>query len=354
MDHLLDTIFLNNTVGSYLRVLGVIAFVLIIRHKVSKVLARLLFMLVAKASNTISREKFITLVVRPLEQFLLVFTIMATCEKLNYPQVLDFTIYRVSFKNIIEGFSVILLIITFIWLCLRVVEFVALVLTEKANLTTEQTDNQLIVFFKDFFKVLLVVIGLLMVWRFAFHQKLSNIVTSLSIVGAALALAFRESLENLIASFVIFFDRPFVTGDALKVHEVSGTVEKIGLRSTRIRTDQKTLVTVPNKQMVDSIVDNLTMRTQRKISFSLELHPATNAADTQAFVAAVGELLEKENGFESNHVWLDDISKKGFAVKLECLMDEPDIEKFNAKKQLLQLQVLQLMQNKRIQLAPIS
>jgi MscS family membrane protein len=79
--------------------------------------------------------------------------------------------------------------------------------------------------------------------------------------GAALALAARESLENIIASFIIFFDKPFVTGDNLKIQQVTGTVERIGLRSTRIRTADKTLVSVPNKQMVDSIVDNLSMRT---------------------------------------------------------------------------------------------
>ena len=55
-------------------------------------------------------------------------------------------------------------------------------------------------------------------------------------MGAALALAAKESIENLIASFIIFFDKPFFTGDTLKVNNVSGTVEKIGLRSTRIRT----------------------------------------------------------------------------------------------------------------------
>jgi MscS family membrane protein len=52
--------------------------------------------------------------------------------------------------------------------------------------------------------------------------------------------AAKESLENLIASFIIFFDKPFITGDLLKVNNVTGRVEKIGLRSTRIRTTDKT------------------------------------------------------------------------------------------------------------------
>ncbi|MEI9958567.1 MAG: mechanosensitive ion channel domain-containing protein [Ferruginibacter sp.] len=59
-------------------------------------------------------------------------------------------------------------------------------------------------------------------------------------------------MENLIASFIIFFDKPFTAGDTLTANNISGTVEKIGLRSTRIRTADKTLVTIPNKLMVDS------------------------------------------------------------------------------------------------------
>src|SRR6478609_10892106 len=93
--------------------------------------------------------------------------------------------------------------------------------------------------------------------RFTFHYDISKLVTGLSIVGAAIALATKESLENLIASFIIFFDKPFTTGDLVKVQNITGNVERIGLRSTRLRTGDKSYVTVPNKQMVDSILDNI-------------------------------------------------------------------------------------------------
>ena len=105
--------------------------------------------------------------------------------------------------------------------------------------------------------------------------------TGLSIVGAAVALALRESLENLIASFIIFFDKPFTLGDLVKVQNITGNVEKIGLRSTRIRTDQKTYITVPNKQMVDSILDNLSLRTQLKGELRLQVALSTSSSDLE-------------------------------------------------------------------------
>ncbi len=117
--------------------------------------------------------------------------------------------------------------------------------------------------------------GLLLILRFAFNYNITTVLTGLSIVGAAIALSLRESLENLIASFVIFFDKPFTTGDLVKVQNITGNVERIGLRSTRIRTEQKSYVTVPNKQMVDSILDNLSLRSQRKNDLWLHLNLQT-------------------------------------------------------------------------------
>jgi MscS family membrane protein len=132
-------------------------------------------------------------------------------------------------------------------------------------------------------KVIISIIGVLFILKAAFNQNIGSLLTGLSIVGAAMALAAKESLENLIASFIIFFDKPFFTGDTLKVNNVSGTVEKIGLRSTRIRTTEKTLVTVPNKQMVDSVVDNMSMRTQRRAEIKLVLSDKTKATAAQTF-----------------------------------------------------------------------
>src|SRR5439155_27022864 len=111
------------------------------------------------------------------------------------------------------------------------------------------------------------------------------------IVGAAIALALRESLENLIASFVIFFDKPFTTGDFVRVQSVAGNVERIGLRSTRIRTTDKSYVTVPNKQMVDSILDNVTLRSQIRGEINLFIDLQTSPARIQQLLDAIKKYL---------------------------------------------------------------
>jgi MscS family membrane protein len=104
-----------------------------------------------------------------------------------------------------ESIVKLIFIILLIRVCLRTLEFIAIILDEKAKLSKDQTDDQLILFFRDFFKVILYIIGVLMVLHYVFNENIGNLVTSLSIVGAAVALSMRESLENIIASFIIFF-----------------------------------------------------------------------------------------------------------------------------------------------------
>ncbi|HMR92077.1 MAG TPA: mechanosensitive ion channel, partial [Chitinophagaceae bacterium] len=254
MNEWLDKIWLDNTVRSYLIVAGVVLLMLLLKRYVAHFVAGLIYQLGKGLWKDVDKNAFSSLVAKPLGFFLLVLVTIASLDKLNFPVLLNVELYKVSAKTFLHTIGTLLVIISFIRLLLKIIDFVALILHIRAERTRDTTDDQLVVFFKDFFKVIIFVIGVLMTLKFAFGFNIGNLLTGLSIVGAAIALALRESLENLIASFIIFFDKPFTMGDVVKVHSFTGTVEKIGLRSTRIRTDQKTFITVPNKQMVDSIL----------------------------------------------------------------------------------------------------
>jgi len=335
----------------YLIVIGIILFVLLFKRFFSKYLAGLLFAVVKRIAKGVDKKPFLNLVVVPLEIFLMILVTMVALEKLRYPSVLDFTIYRIPFHSIIEAVSIIILLVAFIWLLLRIIDFIAMILEQKANLTPEQTDNQLIVFFKDFFKVVIVIIGLLLVLKFAFDFQIGSLLTGLSIATAAIALATRESLENLIASFIIFFDKPFTVGDSVKVQNITGTVERIGLRSTRLRTAEKTWVTVPNKQMVDSVLDNLTLRTHRRALLNLELRSQTSHADLHSFLLRVEKILQGRREVENFNVVFNDITKDAFVVQVEFLIAAISQEEFNAIKQDINLSIIQTLEQMKIRLS---
>jgi MscS family membrane protein len=351
MEDFLQKEILGNTIESYLYVIGIILLALLIKRLISKYLAKLLYKIVAKAAKNIARQSFLDLVVEPLDVFLVLLVSIIALDKLNFPAELNFNIYHITFKQLLDSLAAATVIIVFIWLCLRVLDFIAMILEERANLTVDQTDNQLVLFFKDFFKVILVMIGILLIFKFSFNKPIGNLLTGLSIVGAAIALATRESMENLIASFIIFFDKPFITGDQVRVNNFTGTIERIGLRSTRIRTLEKTYISVPNKQMVDTIVDNITLRTQRKIELRLELGLSATAQQLKSLTVAIKTILNK-TGIENKTVYLMDTGKNAHIVAVDYFTTiEQSIEEFNELREAVNLEVIELLETSKIDLA---
>ncbi len=352
VSRLFDFIILDNTLGTYILISGIILLAVSLKQYISRLIATLVFRIVKRVAYGVDRNSFVNLVTPPLETFFVILVTLVALEKLNYPRLFDVSIYKVSLHRVIEIIAMIVMIITFFWLLLRIIDFIAIILEQKANVTESQTDNQLIVFFKDFFKVILVIIGILMVLKFGFNFKITSLITGLSLAGAAIALATRESIENLIASFIIFFDRPFSTGDQIKVHNITGTVERIGLRSTRVRTTQKSYVTVPNKQMVDSIMDNISLQTQRRAFVQLEISARTEPDTIRQFVLRLEDLMQqRRDRIENYTVFMADIVKNAYVVTIEFFTAPIPVADFNEVRQFVNLGIVQLMDEMNVKLA---
>ena len=325
----LEQNILSNSLKSYLIIAGVLLFTLLIKRLVSRFFASLIYTWVDKKNHSELRKIHVHRLIIPIEKFLVFVVAIIAFYELKFPEALNFHIYKLTAQQIIESSVKLLFIILFIRVCLRILEFISIILDEKAKLSKNQTDDQLILFFRDFFKVILYLIGLLMVLHYVFNENIGNLVTSLSLVGAAVALSMRESLENIIASFIIFFDKPFTVGDMVKVNNFSGTIEKIGLRSTRIRTDNKTYISVPNKQMVDTIVDNISLRTERKIEMDLQLSIATSATSMSAFTQYLRNTIATIATIQSSTVFISDSGKQFHTIHIECLVPmEVDLNDF--------------------------
>ena len=348
MNEFWNHLVLDNPLRKYLFVCIAILIGLLFKRIFSKFVAGLLFRAAATLGKGVDKNAFVKLLLDPLEIFLLAFITIAGIDKLRFPSALEFEFFDVPFKSVVHGLAKTILIVVFIWLLLRIIDFISLVVKEKARLSGGVKDHQLVLFFRDFLKVIICIIGVLMVLGMAFGLEVSKVWTGLGLAGAALALSLKESIENLIASFIIFFDKPFTVGDAVKVNNISGTVEKIGLRSTRIRTDQKTYVTVPNKQMVDSIVDNQTLRTYRKAEIRLQLESGTPSTLINLFVDDCRKLLSDKSFISDATVFLMDISGTFFQVNIDYFSAPIPLAEFYEIRQKLNLEILNLMENRKI------
>ena len=343
--------FLDNPIKNYVIIALIIAVFFIFKRHFSRTIASIGYRLLSRVWKHLDRMQFIGLIVEPIEWFLLIVITVFSLDKLTFPPELDFSIYGFTLHDILSRIGKGIIVASFIGLVLRLIDFIASVLKQQMPHGAETKENQLIVFFRDFLKVLVALIGILFIIKVCFNQPIGQLLTGLSIVGAALALAAKESLENLIASFIIFFDKPFFTDDFVKVNSITGNVDRIGLRSTRIRTADKTLVTVPNKQMVDSIVDNYSMRTKRRGEIILELSHKTSLNVVQDFLDEIKKLLSQENlPVQSPTVLFKRISKNGLQVYIEFFTEPIDINEFDNLNQELNFCIIKMMEEKKIEL----
>ena len=119
---------------------------------------------------------------------------------------------------------------------------------------------------------------LTIIWSIGAVMALNNIgvdvralLGGLGIGGLAFALAAQDTIKNIFGGITIFTDRPFRIGDRIKVDKYEGFVEDIGIRSTRIRTLEKRMVTIPNFKMVDAPIENISEEPQRRVLMKLGL-----------------------------------------------------------------------------------
>ncbi len=346
----LNQIFLENTIKSYLIVIGIILFVLLFKRFLSRYLAALIYEIIKRHWPFIKKQEFVELVIKPLSWFILVIVSVFLINSLNFPHVLNFKIYHTTSEITIEKLGAAFIIIAIVNFLISVINFLTLLIKNNNVSKDDRGHHQLLLFFKDFIKAILYILGLVLLIKFVFNVNVGTLIGGLGIAGAALALAARESIENIIASFVIFLDKPFFTGDQVKVNAFSGRVERIGLRSTRIRTLDKTLITVPNKQMVDSVVDNLSFRNFRRGEIKMELPSDYTSEKIKAFTEAANQLLKKkENHLSSYSAIVTDYSKSGITVTIEFFTIPIPAEDFTLLKQEIMLSLMEVMQKQEAQ-----
>lgn len=346
----MDKIVFNNLFSDYLLVGGVLLIILIFKKIASRNITKLIFFIFRKFGRRINEVEFFSLVLSPLENFIVFLTAFLACGSLNFPRALKFWIFKIGSDRILDGLATGVLIYLFFHTILRVIDYLAIIMEKKANKTQDYSDNQLIIFFREFLKVVVIIICILVIIRFVFNQDITKLLAGLSLAGAAIALAAKESLENLIASFIIFFDKPFSVGDLLKVQQINGTVEKIGLRSTRIRTADKTYVTIPNKQMVDSIVDNISLRTNRRGEILLQVELKATSSDLKNIIEEVKQRLF-DFSTEENIVLLSEIRPDSYVISIEYFTGMISFADFNDLKQDINLAILEILEKSGIGMA---
>lgn len=320
----LDQMILGNTIKSYLLFLGILLFGLILKKLISKYLGKLLFIFFQKLSKEIKVDKFLELLLRPIEFLITIIVLYVAINQLSYP--LDLVIfkrtigkaaYTVTIIEVIDKVFLLLIILSGFRILLRLIDFVSHVFAYRASLTESKTDDQLVPFLRELSKIIIIIIGVFVVMGAVFNMNIAAIIAGLGIGGIAIALAAQDTLQNLLGSFTIFADKPFIVGDFVHAVGYDATVEKVGFRSTVVRTVDKTLVIIPNKKMIEGPLENLTLRNLRRVKFNLGLLYGTPPETIKKICAEIKAYIDDRH--ETNmdtHVNFDSFGESALNVQV--------------------------------------
>ena len=152
-------------------------------------------------------------------------------------------------------------------------------------------------------KILIGGIGLgaiLQVWGI----NVTALIASLGLGGLAFALAAKDTASNLFASFALLADKSIRIGEWIKVNGVEGTIEDIGMRTTKIRSFQKSLITVPNQMIANNPIENFSRRGIRRIKMRIGLKYSTTGEQVQKIVEEIRYMLHSHRGISNQDTLL--------------------------------------------------
>lgn len=141
--------------------------------------------------------------------------------------------------------------------------------------------------------------------------------------GVALALAAKDSVENLFGSLTIVLDMPFAVGDWIKMDKIDGVVEEINLRSTRIRTFDDSLITLPNSNLIKASVENMGARRFRRFRSQILVSSINDSEAIRTFLDAGRAMLAANPKVRQSDasIRVNDISDAGLRIQVTAYLD---------------------------------
>lgn len=190
--------------------------------------------------------------------------------------------------------------------------------------------------------VVLAVIALLSAWGYS----VASLLAGLGIGGLAVALAAQKTVENLFGAFSIGVDQPFREGDFVKIEDFVGTVEQIGLRSTKIRTLDRTLISLPNGKLADMRLESFSARDRIRLACTLGLVYETTPAQMRSLVGALERVLRAHPKIWADAVVVRFVGFGDFSLNVDVMawFLTSDWNEFQTIRQELLLQFMEIVE----------
>lgn len=350
----LENEILENKVNDILWFVGIILIGLFLKRLISVSFSKILYRFIKH--DKVSFHTCVEMLRKPVELFIITLIIYFAFLYLHFP--LSWNV------NATFGLKVVLLktfqcilIFSISWILVRLVKFVTLIFQERAALTESKLDDQFVPFFKDLGVVLVYLLSFFAMLGIVFKIDVVALVTGLGIGGLAIALAAKETLENLFASLMLFMDLPFVVGDNIQLDKVSGDVEKIGFRSTRLKTVDGSLITVPNRLLTAQALENMSTRQFRRAKYLIKLQQDTPVSTIQNIVAQIQEaVLAHEQIYKPDPgvTRFEGVSDSSLDIQVAYNVESNNVVVLNKTREEINYMIVNIVQNNGAKFADLT
>ena len=280
--------FYHNTISDWGISLLIILGAIIIGKMIYWFFGNVLKKITSKTKTKID-DLIIDMVEEPIILALTIFGLWYGLDRLNFPE---------GWYEWMGKVYHILIAINITWLIARLVDAIIeeyiVPLTEK---TESDFDNQILPVIRKGLRTVIWSLGIIVALNNAGYD-VTALIAGLGIGGLALAMAAKDSVSNIFGGLMIFTDKPFKVGDRIKINGFDGTITEVGLRTSRMKTLEGRLVTIPNSQFTGNMVENVSEEPSRKVVLNIGLTYDMNAEKMEQAVELLKEIGEKNSYIE--------------------------------------------------------
>ncbi len=184
-------------------------------------------------------------------------------------------------------------------------------------------------FISNLFKIMIIALAVVMIIS-ELGYNINGLITGLGVGGLAISLAAQDAVSNLISGFIIVLDKPFKVGEFIETKDISGTVLEVSMRTTKIRTVDDSVVTVPNSELTGGAIFNVSRKNMRLIDTEVALTYSTSNELLEKCMEDIREYLRENERIvnEPIRVELAELDDSALNINVFCYTTETDIHKF--------------------------
>lgn len=220
---------------------------------------------------------------------------------LGYWISIHYLVFKEEVELVLENVAYFLLVIDVTAILSRIVDAliteIIMPISEKSD---SSFDNQLIPVIQKGVRSIIWILGII-IGLDNIGFDITAMIAGLGIGGLALALAAQDSVKNIFAGIMIFLDKPFRIKDRIQVDGFDGIVEEVGLRSTRLRTLEGRIVTIPNSRFTDNSVTNVTSQPTLKVKLNLGLTYDTDEVQMQKAIDILEDIVKNQEAITDDY-----------------------------------------------------